>query len=84
MSHKLDKVFNSNYKPMAVKNKSKSQEEEKQFKLADKVFADYSEQLHQVFNYFSKKAGNIENGRKDVTISIEDLIELLKTSNILG
>ena len=37
LSHKLDKVFNSNYKPMAVKNKSKSQEEEKQFKLADKV-----------------------------------------------
>jgi hypothetical protein len=62
---------------MAIKNKSKSIEEEKAFKVADKVFDEYESQLTQVFNHFSKKSGNIKNGRKDTTLEIDELLDLL-------
>lgn len=42
MADKLDHLFKNNLNPLAIKNKSKTQEEEKAFKLADKVFDDYS------------------------------------------
>ena len=46
LSHKLDFLFTNNFAPMAVKNKSKTLEEEKAFKVADKLFDEYSEQLN--------------------------------------
>ena len=42
---KLNHLFSHNFNPMAIVNKSKSHEEEKAFKVADKVFDDYSSQL---------------------------------------
>ena len=84
LSNKLDRVFSQNLRPLAVKNKSKTVEEDKSFRVADKVLCDFSQQLHQVFNYFSNKASTVLNGRKDVTINIEELLEMLKTANLLG
>lgn len=43
MAEKLDYLFKNNFHPLAVKNRSKTQEEEKAFKVSSKVFADYSE-----------------------------------------
>ena len=74
LSHKLDHLFEHNLKPLAVKNKSKTAEEVKAFKLADKVFDDYSEHLHKVFEFFAAKAkppANVLNGRWDVTIKVD-------------
>ena len=83
LSKKLDHLFQNNYKPMAIKMKSKSQEEEKAFKVADKVFDEYSDKLTQIFHHFSKKSGNIKNGRKDTTIEIDELIDMLQKANLL-
>ena len=68
---------------MAIKNKCKSQEEEKAFKVADKVFDEYQDKLTQVFHHFSKKSGNVKNGRKDTTLEIDELIDMLKKANLL-
>jgi len=66
-----------------VKNKSKTQEDDKAFKTADKVFDEYSDSLCSVFSYFSKNGNRMKNGRIDNTIQIEQLFDLLRTSNLL-
>lgn len=83
LANKLDYTFENNLLPNAIKNKSKTTEDEKAFKLADKVFDEYSEQLNQVFAYFSKKTQCVKNDRKDLTIEVEDFIELLNKTNLL-
>ena len=84
LANKLEYVFKKHLMPLAIKNKSKTQEDDKAFKLADKIFEEYSDPLTQVFQFFSKKKGSILNGRKDETLSIEELLNLLRTANILG
>ena len=83
LAHKLDHLFKNNFMPLAVKNKSKTAEDEKAWKLADKVFEEYAEELGQVFNYFSKKSGKMQNGRKDVTLEVDELLEMLRKANLL-
>lgn len=83
LANKLDHLFNKNFKNLAIKNKSKTQEDEKAFKTADKVFDDYAGDLHTVFNYFSNKSGNLNNGRKDVTIEVKELLDMLRKAHIL-
>lgn len=86
LAHKLDHLFEHNLKPFAVKNKSKTAEEVKAFKLADKVFDDYSEHLHKVFDFFaakSKPPANVLNGRWDVTIKVDELLDMLRKANLL-
>lgn len=36
-----------------------------------------------MFNYCSSKAGNIQNGRRDVTLQVDELLELLRKANLL-
>jgi hypothetical protein len=84
LAKKLDHLFEKNYIPMSIKNKSKSQEDEKAFKVADKVFDEYCEELNSVFNHFSKTCGHIKNGRKDTTLSIDELFDMLRKANLLG
>ena len=36
-----------------------------------------------VFNYFSKKSGNVQNGRLDVTLSVDELLHMLRMANLL-
>jgi len=43
LSRKLDYIFKNNFQAMAVKNKSKTPEDEKAAKVCEKVFEDYSE-----------------------------------------
>jgi len=45
LSQKLEHVFKNNFTTLANKNKSKTVEEEKAFRQAEKVFDEYSEQL---------------------------------------
>jgi hypothetical protein len=43
LSEKLEYLFKNNFPNLAVKNKSKTQEDDKAFRTADKVFDEYSE-----------------------------------------
>ena len=66
--------------------KPSEEEEVKAFKLADKIFDDYGEHLHKVFEFFSAKAkppANILNGRWDVTIKVNELLDMLRKANLL-
>ena len=86
LADKLNHIFQNNLKTLALKNKSKSVEEVKAFKLADKIFDDYSDQLQQVFKYFSAKSkppANVLNGRWDITIQVHELLDMLKKANLL-
>ena len=68
LSQQLEFLFKANFGPNAIKNKSKTMEDEKAVKLADKVFEEYSSQLETVFKYFAKKSSKVKYGRKDVTL----------------
>ena len=83
LANKLDHLFNKNFKTLAIKNKSKSQDDEKAFKTADKVFDEYAGDLHTVFSYFSNRSGNLNNGRKDVTIEVKELLDMLRKAHLL-
>lgn len=86
LADKLNHIFENNLKPLAVKNKSKAVEEVKAFKLADKIFDDYGDQLKRVFEFFSIKSkppANVFNGRWDVTIKVNELLDMLRKANLL-
>lgn len=86
LADKLTHIFENNLKPMAVKNKSKAVEEVKAFKLADKIFDDYGDQLKNVFEFFSIKSkppANVFNGRWDITIKVNELLDMLRKANLL-
>lgn len=86
LAHKLDHLFEHNLKPLAVKNKSKKADDVKALKLADKVFDDYSDHLHKVFEFFASKSkppANILNGRWDITIKVDELLDMLRKANLL-
>ena len=74
LAQKLEFLFKNNLIPYAIKNKSKTIEQVKTFKLAEKVFEDYQHNLQSVFNFFSSKKGNVLNGRLDVTLKFTELL----------
>lgn len=55
LSDKVEYLFKHKLAPLATKNKAKSSEDDKNFKLAETVFQQYETQLRTVFRYFSKK-----------------------------
>lgn len=71
--------------PLACKNRSKSVEQVKEWRAAEKVYEDekYSSQLVSIYHYFAKKSGSVFGGRMDETIAIEDVIELLTKAKLL-
>ena len=83
LAQKLEFLFKNNLIPYAIKNKSKTIEQVKTFKLAEKVFEDYQHNLQSVFNFFSSKKGTMLNGRLDVTLKFTELLQMLKIANIL-
>jgi hypothetical protein len=83
LSSKLDVLFKNLLIPNAGKSKAKTSDEEKHFKIADKVFEEYETQLLQVFKYFSKKKGPSFFGTQDLTVTVQDLITMFKKTNIL-
>lgn len=84
LSLKLDHVFNNNLCPLATKNRSKTQEEDKAFKMAVNVLGEYEPNLFEVFQHFSGKLnGFVKHGKMDATIQVHQVIEMLKTANLL-
>ena len=56
---------------------------QKQFKIAEKVFDEYEEQLRQIFKFFSKRGKSASFGIEDVTLEVDDLINLFKKTDLL-
>lgn len=83
LAEKLDSLFKSKLSPNATKNKAKSLEEEKQFKIAEKVFEEYETQLKQVFAFFSKRGKSSSFGVEDITLEVDDLINMFKKTELL-
>lgn len=82
LAEKLDHMFKTKLLPNACKTKIKSSDEEKNFKLAEKVMDQYTEQLHSVFRYFGRQSSqNIL--QKDETLSIGDLLNMFRKAKIL-
>lgn len=69
---------------MAGKNKAKTPEEEKNFKIAETVFETYDAQLKQVFKYFSSKASKTSTfGQLDITLTVGDLMNMLNKCKLI-
>lgn len=83
LAEKLDSLFKTKLSPNATKNKAKSLEEEKQFKIAEKVFEEYEPQLKQIFAFFSKRGKSSSFGVEDVTLEVDDLINMFKKTELL-
>jgi hypothetical protein len=58
LSDKVEALFKNQLVPFATKNKAKSSEDDKNFKIAESVFTLYEEQLRIVFKYFCKRASS--------------------------
>jgi hypothetical protein len=71
LSQKIEHLFNNNFPRLAVKNKSKSQEDDKAFRTADRCFDEYADSFKQVFAYFGKNGDRLRGGKHDNTIQIE-------------
>jgi len=81
LSSRLDFLFKNNFQALAVKNKCKTSEDEKAFKVCEKVFEDYCEELESVFSFFAKKNNVVKNGMRDCTLQVNELLEMLRTAN---
>ena len=57
---------------------------QKQFKIAEKVFEEYEPQLKQVFSFFSKRGKSSSFGVEDITLEVDDLINMFKKTELLG
>lgn len=83
LSQKLDYVFKNNLGPLAIKNKTKTPEDEKALKLANTIFTEYDEQLNQILCYFSGNENPVIGNVRDQTIKINQVIEMLRKANFL-
>jgi len=93
LSDKVEALFNHKLVPLATKNKAKSAEDDKNFKIAESVFVQYEEQLRIVFKYFCKRASSAKQAaggpagifglKEDVTLDVTEIINLLQKSNLL-
>ena len=59
------------------KNKAKSPEEEKQFKVTETVFDEFDAPLKVVFKYFSKRQLAPYSLRQDITLEVAEFLNLL-------
>ena len=80
---KLEHVFKNHLTPLATKNRIKTQEEDKAFKMATNVLADFEPQLSAIFQHFSGKPTFIKSGKKDATILVHQVIEMLNIAKLL-
>lgn len=77
----LEHVFNNNFIPLAIKNKKKSVEDDKALKQALMVLQDFQQPLTDVFNQFSGKGKHSLNGKKDMTIQVHQILDMLTKAN---
>lgn len=82
LSEKLDHLFSTKLVENATKNKAKSVEEEKSFKIAEKVFEELEKPLKEVFVHFSKRKSS-SFGIEDITLEVDEIINLFKKAEIL-
>lgn len=75
-------MFKNKLVPNAIKNKIKSSEEEKNFKLAEGVIDEYHEQLWTAFEYFGRQKTQ-NSMHKDATLTVGDLFNMFKKAKIL-
>mmetsp|Transcript_24999 Transcript_24999/g.31227 ORF Transcript_24999/g.31227 Transcript_24999/m.31227 type:complete len:293 (+) Transcript_24999:1609-2487(+) len=68
---------------MVGKNKAKSPEEEKQFKVTETVFEEYETQLRTVFKYFSKRQRAPYSLRQDITLEVADVLTLFQKAKLI-
>ena len=92
LSDKVEYLFKQKLAPLATKNKAKSSDDDKNFKLAETVFQQFEVQLRTVFRYFSKKnqqqdkkkgSAAIFGLKEDVTLDVTEVINIFEKSNIL-
>lgn len=83
LADKLDDMMKNHCAPFATKNKAKTPDDEKSFKLAEKVFDMLDKELNDLFNSISKKDGKPVFGVIDRTIEVEDLVRFLKKIELL-
>jgi hypothetical protein len=83
LSEKLEHMMKHHCSPFATKNKAKSPDDEKNFKLAEKVFDMLDKEINELFNSISKKDGKPVFGVIDRTIEVEDLVRFLKRIELL-
>jgi len=76
LSQKLEHLF-------ATKNKAKSADDDKNFKIGESVFHEYNEQLRIVFKYFSQKqqakqskSNALFGMKEDITLDVTEVINL--------
>jgi len=48
------------------------------------VFEEYESQLKQVFSFFSKRGKSSSFGVEDITLEVDDLINMFKKTELLG
>ena len=65
LAAKLGELFTGKLVPLACKNRSKSVEQVKEWRAAEKVYEDekYASELSAVYHYFSQKSGTNFHGR---------------------
>lgn len=83
LADKLQNLFETRLLKLAGSNDAKTKEEEKNFKIADKLFEEYDTQMKQVFKFFSKKGKAASFGVEDATLEVDDLINLFKKTELL-
>jgi len=89
LSQKLDDMFKSKLNTLAGRNKAKTAEEEKNFKIAEKAFVEFDNELRTVFKYFSKKQKNQNSAnalflQEDITLDLSELINLFSKAKLIG
>lgn len=85
LAAKVECLFKEHLIPNAVKNRAKTVEEVKEWKTVEKVFdsEEYHDQVYKVFKYFSEKAGNMVQGRKEETVKFSELVTMLTKAKML-
>lgn len=68
---------------MVGKNKSKSPEEEKHFKVTETVFDEFEGPLRTVFKYFSKRQLAPYSIKQDITLETSELLNLLQKCKLI-
>lgn len=83
LSQKLEHLFKNQLVPFATKNKAKSADDDKNFKIGESVFHEYNEQLRIVFKYFSQKqqakqskSNALFGMKEDITLDVTEVINL--------
>ena len=70
-------------KDFTSKEKAKSLDDEKNFKLSEKVYEMFEDQIKELFENISKKSYEARFGVIDCTITVADLVNWLKKAGIL-